>query len=347
MFVEARGDAETAADAVAQLAPLAAPHLQLLSTVANAAVDDSDWLLVYAPPTATATGQFVEQRACGSPALPAAAVRSVEGHEFIEVLDALNEHPEQERLYRAMAHFREALRSIDPLNRVMSAESLYMACENLGQVVFRRLCRQAGLPANGDTKHQFAVADGFVPKGTTRQHLYDFDSHLRVAHIFGGDRALYNNLRSASDAFEHGSASFGAVQRAADESADTSFSHIRGAILREIGVSATSSLLGKKYQHHLAGWQPKIELTGTFTDDTRPEGWPYFYGSSVFPEIVTIKDGTDDKREVTLRATANTTSLLEGQALTVEGTAWLLPSTPDRSPARVAEPQVVVTRGES
>jgi hypothetical protein len=71
--------------------------------------------------------------------------------------------------------------------------------------------------------------------------------------IFDGDRQLYGDLRTASDLFEHGYASFGEVQAAAHASADKAFGCVRRAILREIGVDAASPVLSPRYAEPLDG----------------------------------------------------------------------------------------------
>jgi hypothetical protein len=249
-----------------------------------------------------------------------------------------------------MAHYRQALVALDPINRVIAAEHLYMASENLGQVVFRRLCRQAGLDVSddrrqmGEHKHQLAIAAGFTAKGNSRQHLYDFDSKVRVDYIFDGNRALYGQLRDASDAFEHGYGGFGDVQADASASADQAFGCIRRAILTEIGVPVDSPLLAVKYDHALGGWQPQLEITGTYTC-SRHEAWPHFYGASLFPEIAAIEDVDDNKRTVTLKANASGASLLDGQTLSVESTRWLMPQTPEQN-AELSDPDILITRGD-
>jgi hypothetical protein len=190
LLAEARGTAEDASAAVESLTRHAAPYLQVAATAANAAVDETDRLLVYAPPTDDDVGRFVEQRPC-SPPSPATTIRSIGTADLGPLLGGLIGHPDEERIHRAMAHYRQALTALDPLNRVISAEHLYMASENLGQVVFRRLCREAGMAVTndrgqmGENKHQLAVAAGFTPLDATRQHLYAFDSHVRVDLIFG------------------------------------------------------------------------------------------------------------------------------------------------------------------
>jgi hypothetical protein len=349
LIAEARGMAEDATGAVAFLAPHAAPYLQLAATGANGAVDEPKGLLVYAPPSADDLGRFLEQRPC-SPSFPAAIMRSVGTAELGPLIGHLLRHPDEERIHRSMAHYRQALNALDPFNQVMSAEHLYMAVENLGQVVFRRLCREAGMAVSevrvqmGANKHHLAVAAGFIPVGTSREHLYNFDAHVRVDHIFDGDRKLYKDLQETSDAFEHGYGSFGEVQAGALSSVDRAFGCVRRAILREIGVTGGSALLGTKFEHPLGGWQPTLEVAGTFISD-RDEEWPHFYGTSLFPEIVAIEDIDDDQRRVTFKATATGESLLEGQQLTVESTRWSVAVKPDRN-VEVGESDVVLTRAD-
>ncbi len=120
---------------------------------------------------------------------------------------------------------------------------------------------------------------------------------------------------------------------------------MRRAILREIGVTGSSALLGAKFDYPLGGWQPVLEVTGTFISD-RGEEWPHFYGASLFPEIVAIEDTEDDRRRVTFKATATGASLLEGQQLTVESTRWSVAMTPERNVEKVGESDVVLTRAD-
>src|SRR5215212_7470099 len=190
LIAEAGGLAEEPADAVALLSPLAAPHLQVVATAANAAVDEPSRMLIYAPPTADEPGRFLEQRSVGEP-VPATTVRAIHVSDLGAVHQGLEDHSDKARLHRSMAHYRQAVQLLDPFNRVMTAQHLWMACENLGQVIFRRLCQEADLPVSddpsrmGEHKHQLAVAAGFNPIGRSRQHLYDFDAHIRVEHILG------------------------------------------------------------------------------------------------------------------------------------------------------------------
>jgi len=232
-----------------------------------------------------------------------------------------------------MAHYGQALRELDPFNRLRCAESLFIACENLARVVLRRLCREAGLPDNGESKHKLALAAGFKPPNEcSRQHLSNFDSYVRARYIFDDQQETYKNLLFASDHFEHGSRGFDEIRAAADASADKAFGFIRRAILREIGVPNDSPLVTEeKYQHPLAGWPPALEVSGSY-ESGRDDDWPNFYGVSVFPEILDIGDLDDDRRNVTLRFTGSGAALLNRQEVTIEKSFWAIPSSPDRKP---------------
>jgi hypothetical protein len=298
-------------------------------------------MVVHAPPVGKRPGRFLERRSCGAKD-PAAVVRSIDAADLLTVLKGLNGHVDEQRLQRAMAHYRQALGELDPFNRVRCAESLFIACENLERAVLRRLYREAGLPDKGASKHKLAVAAGFKPpNGCSRQHLSDFDSYVRAHYIFDDQEKIYRNLLFASNHFEHGSRGFDKIQDAADVSADKAFGFIRRAILREIGVPNDSPLVTEvKYQHPLAGWPPALEVSGSYTSG-RDGDWPNFYGVSVFPEILDIEDLDDDqKRNVKLTFTGSGAALLSGQEVTLEKRLWAMPSSPERK-AEWGEPEVM------
>jgi len=342
LFVEARGTATSPDSAVEQLAGWALSHLQVITTAGNGAIDEPADLVVYAPPTHERSGRFLERRSCG-PKDPAVVVRSVAAADLLTVLHGLEGHVDEQRLHRAMAHYRHALGELDSFNRVACAESLFMACENLGHVVLRRLYREAGLLDNGGSKHKLAVAAGFNPPNErSNQHLSDFDSYVRAHYIFDDEKEVYDRLKFASDHFEHGSRRFDEIQAAADASVDKAFGHVRRAILREIGVPGESPLVTEeKYQHPLAGWQPALQVGGSYTSD-RDDDWPSFYGVSLFPEILDIEDLDDDqRRKVTLRFIGSGAALLDGQEVALESSLWAMPLSPDRKAEQPGEPKVM------
>jgi hypothetical protein len=164
-----------------------------------------------------------------------------------------------------------ALNQLDPHNRVLSAESLWMVVENMTRVVFDRLCHEKGIDSEADdAKHSLASAIGFVPKkldeGRSAEvqalieagkldprsfkrdnsHLDALDAYIRREVLLGGDKTCYKQLREMSDGFEHGYMTFGDVRRRS-EVADAAFTHLRRAILREIGLGDSSPMFDERF----------------------------------------------------------------------------------------------------
>lgn len=356
---EAAGEFANKDEAVSVLANLANPYFQVMALIANAAIEEPEDLLAYAPPVdRDDTGEFVVQRHSQARA-PAARLRKVCAPEAMAVLQGLMGHPREERLHRAMAHYRMALNHLNPENRVLSAESLWMVVENTSRVVFDRLCSEHAIdPRARDAKHLLALAVGFQPKkleegyapgvqalidsgelnpGRLKRdntHLDALDTHIRRDVLLGGDKACYKQLREMSDGFEHGYMSFGDV-RAKSAVADAAFTHLRHAILREIGIDDSSTLFDARYDTPQGVWRPAFEGHGEYTDssgrevDLSPETfndpWPDAPGLSLVPVMNAVVDNPDGTRTITLEVNGTTTAMPDTQTVRLTSSRWILP----------------------
>ncbi|MGQ0434507.1 MAG: hypothetical protein ACT452_19135 [Microthrixaceae bacterium] len=360
---EAAGEFGTKDEAVSVLANLANPYFQVMALIANAAIEEPEDLFAYAPPVdPDDTGEFVVQRHSQARA-PAARLRKVSAPDAMAVVQSLMGHPREERLHRAMAHYRMALDQLNPENRVLSAESLWMAVENMSRVVFDRLCSEHAIdPTARDAKHLLALVLGFPPKkleedltpavhalivtgeldpGRLKRdntHLDALDTHIRRDLLLGGDRPCYKQLREMSDGFEHGYMSFGDV-RAKSAVADAAFTHLRHAILREIGIEGSSSLFDARYDTPQGVWRPAFEGHGEYTDssgrkvDLSPETfndpWPDAPGLSLVPMMNAVVDNPDGTRTITLEVNGTTTSMPDTQTARVTESRWISPGGAD------------------
>lgn len=358
LVAEAAGEFADPEEAAALLANLASPYFQATALAANAAVDDPQDLFAFAPPRdAKDVGEYVVQRMC-HPRSPAPVIRQLPAGLFMEMLEHLGKHLREDRLHRAMAHYRVALGHIEPRNWVLAAESLYLATENLGRVITQRLFVEAGLPATGEGKHHLAVLNGHAPKNEKdRSHLRRLDSWVREHHIFEDDRACYKQLLDASDAFEHGHLGFDVVQRLAEASARKAFGYIRRAVLREIGVPPSSGLFAEKFDIPLGGWRPILEVRGTYTDSGLKPGpglapesfqdeWPDFVGPDFMPRISRVVDNPDGTRSLSLTLEGHMNTLSATQMLKVEQTQWLLPDGKAESVPLVTDEMRVTLNGK-
>lgn len=360
---EASGVFSSKEEAVSVLANRANPYFQVLAMIANAAVEEPEELLAYCPPVGPVdTGEFVVQRHSQARA-PAARLRKLAAADVLSVLQQLKGHPREERLYRAMAHFRMALNYLNPENRVLSAESLWMVVENLTRVVFDRLCCEHGIdPKAQDAKHLLALAMGYKPKSfeethppsvqtlidsgefdakrlkRDNTHLDALDSHTRCEILLGGDKACYKQLREMSDGFEHGYLDFGNV-RTKSAAAEAAFGHLRRALLREIGLDETSPLFDPRFDSPEGVWRPIFEGHGEYTDSSRRgvnlspatfnDSWPDAPGLNLVPLMTAVVDNSDGTRSVTFQVNGTTTAMPETQTIRVTESRWISPGGTD------------------
>jgi hypothetical protein len=354
---EAAGDFATAEDAVDFLANFATPYFHVMALITNAGVNEPEDLVAYAVPCIETKGEFVIQRHSQARA-PAARVRKVSAQDAMEVIALLIGHPHQRKLHQAMSHYRAALNHLDPLNRVLSAESLWMTVENLYHVILDQLRKQHGLPLTKDGKHQLALQLGFQPRKLEQRsllirtlirlglldaselkrdnsHLDQLDRHIRLDLVLGGDKECYQQLKDMSDGFEHGYMRFGEVQKKS-KVADRAFTHLRRAILREMGLQPSSPLFSDRFDDPLGVWRPIFEARGSYTDtaaDAKPvtpehfnDDWPDPPGLSMVPMVKAIIDRPDGTRDVTLEVNGATHAMTATQAASISETRWLSPS---------------------
>ncbi len=361
-IAEAAGVFGTAEEAASVLGNLATPYFQVMATITNCGAEETEDIVVYSPPKdATDVGQFVVQRHSEARA-PAARLRKVAAADALSFLRLLNPHPRSDRLMRTMAHFRMALNQLDPMNRVLVAESLWMAIENLTHVVYGRLCGEQGIDTMApDAKHQLALAVGFEPKKLEEHpplvqqaidegqldpknlkrdtsHLTALDVFIRKDVILGGDKNLYDGIRKMSDGFEHGYMDFGKVQQLS-KVADECINHVRRAILREVGVPQDSPLFDQRFDTPQGAWRPVFQGTGTYTDSagltvdlsqaTFNEAWPDPPGLSLVPSMTAVVDNADGTRTFTLQVDGTFGGLTETQTAQVTDSLWITPGGAD------------------
>ena len=364
---EAAGEFDSVEEAFEVLGNLANPYFHVLAVVANAGVEESEDQRAYTPPVdGHDEGRFVVQRHSQARA-PAARLRKLEASDAMEVLHLLMGHPREERLHRAMSHFREALNQLDHRNRVLPAESLWMVVESLTRVVLDRLCREHDLaPEAPDAKHELALALGFKPRklearsanvqavidsGELKRsdlkrdnsHLDALDTHIRRDLLLAGDKQCYRQLREMSDGFEHGFMSFGAI-REKSKVADLAFTHLRRAILKEIGLREDSPLFDERFDGPQGVWRPVLEAEGTYRDSaglsvnlspaTLNDPWPDPPQLSLVPTIKGVIDEPDGTRTLSLQVNGSTHALTTTQSASVTRTRWVSPGAADAKAIR-------------
>jgi hypothetical protein len=237
-------------------------NLQILAVAANAAILAPHLLLIYEP---RAGGRFRLFRTLGWD--PQGARRIVDVDRTGTLVQAFDRHPKQDRLLRAAENYGESLKRIHPASPMEAAIHLWIAVENLTEVVADRLKGEYGAATLVDV----GVELGLKPEKPGQ----DLDprsvrGEIRRRAIFDGDNKTYKALREASDGIEHGYLSFGEARDRVDQIFEPAASAIRRSILRESGLPAddVDALLGGVFTRPLPLWRPVLVADGSFSDTT-------------------------------------------------------------------------------
>lgn len=344
LVVEALGEFRTADEAARSIAPAIAPLFDVAAVAANAAVDDSADVAIFAPPLDGRKGEYRLQKT-SEPLTPPANVRNLSAAEFLEFVKALSAHPQKALVSRALAHYRIAIDALDGRNWLIPCEHLFIATQALGEAILPRLLVENGLdPLAKDSKAALAARLGYSPTaGDRAAHLKALDGWIRLTQVFGDDRACYQGLKKASDALEHGYGNFAEMREWTTGVADRAFARVRQCILRELNIRPDSSLCGSRFQHVLGTWPPALELNGFYTDAVsvdltelqrgNDKHWPRFAGPHWFPVVNRIRDDANGARMVVVQFHGSGKSLIASQELEPGETNWLYPGAIDGTAA--------------
>jgi len=307
LTVEAMGYAEGREKAVSVLGRAIAGYLPLVAVAANAAVHSPDETFAYALPTPEDTGRYFFRRQ--TPRAHPAKLRTLPGSDMIRLVQPYENIRENQRILRAIHHHQLALASLNQMGPAIAAESLWIAVENLTDVILTRLRAENGLSQDPRGKHELALLLGFTPRDSKdRSHLDDLDGHLRKEVVFKGDATCYRSVKELSDGLEHGYMPFDDVLHRATGTTD-GFGYVRAALLTEIGLRNDDPLLGDEFNTPLSDWLPVMETEAMYapalienddrgSDDSLRE-WPEFIGPVRVPTVTRVVDDRDGKRHLT------------------------------------------------
>jgi hypothetical protein len=259
LICHVRGEVDDLDKAVDQLGNSGIKNLQLLALAGNAAILSPHLICGYEPRPG---GRFRVHSSLGHD--PHASRRTVDPERAIKLIQAVHEHPEGARLYRAAENYGETLRRIFPSSYLQAANHAWIAVECLTQVIERRLKKKHG------TSDLAAVLGVEPRKSGEPADPRDVRGALRKAEVFDGDKKAYKDLRDASDGIEHGFMSFGEARELVDSEFPRIAGHVRRSILREAGLSESevTFLTTGEFEKPLPLWRPSVVADGRFQDET-------------------------------------------------------------------------------
>jgi hypothetical protein len=232
-------------------------NLPALSLAANAAMLPPSSIVAY---EAKDGGSYV---AIGNvdPSPIQTARRTISSTLCSAFITAVDSHPDTRRLRLAITNYTESLTRLHPDVGVAAGLHLFIAVENLTDVIARRLQRERDLAGRSELAAELGLhpraGEDFVRDGEIR-------GCLRREYIFESDVEAHTKLKRLSDGVEHGFIDFAEAREIAEEWFWPAATQVRRSVLRESGLDAASidELLTAVYKRPLALWSVRAVATG-------------------------------------------------------------------------------------
>lgn len=148
-----------------------------------------------------------------------------------EVITLIAQHPDRDRITRAIASYAEALGHWRGGSELIALSHLFIAAEALKTAAWRTEARRQSIDRGA-----LAAQWGFNPNG--RMNIAPFvDQEARLRLVFANDQACLTKARTTSDAYEHGLSNLPALYQPASDCLMQTAAHVRAAIFTVVGVS--------------------------------------------------------------------------------------------------------------
>ena len=176
-------------------------------------------------------------------------------------VSAVDSHPDTHRLRLAITNYTESLTRLHPDVGVAAGLHLYIAVENLTDVIAHRIQRERDLAGRSELAAELGLrpraGEAFVRDGEIR-------GCLRRDYIFDSNAEAYRKMKRLSDGIEHGFMDFAEARELAEEWFLPAAAQVRRSIFRESGLDAASAteLLTGVYERPLALWSVRAVATG-------------------------------------------------------------------------------------
>lgn len=185
----------------------------------------------------------------------------------VGLLTALDDHPHQARLLRAINQYSIALSNWKPGREIIAVAHLYMGIDTLTKVALRNYC---------DEKRK-SETDLIKEWDIDKQEI---DSKVRERILFQADTECHKKAKKASDGFEHGYLSFSEIYTISTEIRDLTAYYLRSSIIDLIKPknSARSILLSTPFNNPLQSWEITKQIKGRLiskSDKLAKEGQEY------------------------------------------------------------------------
>ncbi|MDB5825665.1 MAG: hypothetical protein JWR21_4369 [Herminiimonas sp.] len=251
LWIEIQGNGNNLEEVLLVYATAGLSMLPILSVATNAAVGDSEIELGF-----ETTQGLNERDYFQSYVAPESHVARLARHlnvsATLELITAISENPESERLFRAADQYRLALDSWKLGGETISLAHLWMAVEALTTVALKRESQKRSCLSSAELAEQLGV------------DLKKLDATVRKKLLLQGDDECYRKAKDASDGLEHGYLSFDKIRGHASEIRHRMATYVRNAILDLSCVkkSTFDTLMAEPFNDPIGHWPIAKYLRG-------------------------------------------------------------------------------------
>jgi hypothetical protein len=223
LWIEIRGKGSNLEESLVPYANAGLALLPVLALSANAAIGEPEVEIGF-----DSTPNVSERDYFQNYVLPESGVvhfvRHINVKATVALLDAINRHPEAERLRRAANQYRLSLDSWKLGRETLSLAHLWMALEALTKAKIRSECANRALGSERELANSLGVK------------LNQLDSTIRRDLILNRDEECYEKSKQASNGFEHGFLGYDKIRELSKDTRHRMVKYIRNAILELSGL---------------------------------------------------------------------------------------------------------------
>jgi hypothetical protein len=266
-----------------------------LAFSANASVGDMEVELAYDATPGLKERAYFQQFVRGPSGLPRPA-RSVDVPATYALMKAVGNHPDGERLHRAVEHYRLALEHWTPGKETFVLSDMYPAFDALALVCLARELRTREIP-EATLAEEWGISSDLAPEAFQNALMAEARKRL----LFEGDSETYQDVRRARTGYQHSFLPFPQVREMAKRSIHAAASYLRKAMIRlcDLQEPHRTTLLAPKFAQPLAQWSVVSYLKGTLLAQSdsiaaSDQEYPIIKWSTKVSKLARLPDGNYD-----------------------------------------------------
>jgi hypothetical protein len=271
LWAEVSGRAANLQEAMDLYVNVALRFMSILAVSANAAVDPVEF--AFDVDSAASDHEF-RQNIMLPPDqdFTERARRTIDSTATTAMIKSLLEHPDRDRIWRAIDHYALALADTRLGHEMVALEHLVVGMETLTQVAIRHHTLATG-QSEEDLRSSLGIKSSdssteVRPKCAARlknQAQYEFYSAVRRELLFRGDIATFKRAREVSDGIEHGYSAFETMYDHAKQACLPAATYLRTAILDLLGLDEDlkRKLLDDRYAEPFGPWPTAKYVSGS------------------------------------------------------------------------------------